>query len=463
MNVKKIAISLLSIAFLAVVWEFIAWRVSMSVIFPPLGELIEQVFALFGTKDFYLALSATLYRGIIGLLIAFFCSFLLAVLAAFSDFWKTFFQPIIVVLRSVPVISFVLLALFWFSPTQLPVFIALITVFPILYQSILTALNQTDKQLIEMAKIFGKTPVKRFFGIYLPLAKNMIFDGLSTAIGFGLRAIIIGEVLAQPIHGIGTGMRTAQAFIQMPRLMAWTIAAILLSYLFEILLQQARKIKFSKKYPIPQTFSLSKNDFSEKKIKLVEINKKFGEHIILKNYSNSFTNNIINCVKGESGRGKTTLLRLIAGLDTDYKGEIQFPDSYKLSYSFQEKRLLPWLTVKENITYIFDRKTTDKQFISDITHYLLENLNLTEHAQKYPHQLSGGQQQRTSLARALAAQSDVLLLDEPLTGLDSKLKKQIIAFLTNWISVYKPLVIWATHENIDGSLQHELTPKCTID
>jgi ABC-type nitrate/sulfonate/bicarbonate transport system ATPase subunit/ABC-type nitrate/sulfonate/bicarbonate transport system permease component len=449
MKYKKIAISLLSIAFLAALWEFIAWRVNIPAIFPSLSELAAQIFALFGTKDFYLALSATIFRGIIGLFIAFSVSFLLAVLAAFSEFWKTFFQPIIVVLRSVPVISFVLLALFWFSPAHLPIFIALITVFPILYQSILTALNQTDIQLVEMAKIFGKTPVNRFFTIYLPASKNMIYDGISTAMGFGWRAIIIGEVLAQPFHGIGTGMKTAQAFIQMPKLMAWTIAAILVSYLFEILLQQVRKIKFSKKLPLPHPFLLEKKSISEKQITIEKLNKQFGQHIIFNNYTDVFTNETVNCIKGESGRGKTTLLRLISGLDSDYTGEIRLSNAYKLSYSFQENRLLPWLTVQENIAYIFDRKTTKKQHISDISFYLFEKLELTEHAKKYPHQLSGGQKQRVNLARALAAQSNIILLDEPLTGLDEKLKKQIIAFLLDWISVQKLLVIWATHENIE--------------
>lgn len=444
---KTIALSL-SIAFIALSWEFVARKINLPAIFPSLEELFRQLFLLFGTKSFYIDLLSTLYRGLAGLFIAFICSFALGTLAAFSVFWKTFFQPIIAILRSVPVISFVLLALLWFSPPKLPIFIALITTFPILFQNISTALNQTDIRLVELAKVFGKNPVSRFFTIYLPASKELIYDGLSTAMGFGWRAVIIGEVLAQPIHGIGTGMKEAQAFIQIPKLMAWTIIAIAISYLFDILLQQIRKVKFVKKLPIPQSFSPEKTEVKEKEISIVKLNKRFDDNKLFEEYSNIFTNSAINCIKGESGRGKTTLLRMISGLDKNYGGRINIPESYTLSYSFQESRLLPWLTVKENIAYIINKKKRSKQYTSNILHYLLDKCGLSEHADKYPRQLSGGQQQRVNLVRALAAQADILLLDEPLTGLDEALKKHIMDFLSDWIAVYRPVVVWVTHENI---------------
>jgi len=78
-------------------------------------------------------------------------------------------------------------------------------------------------------------------------------------------------------------------------------------------------------------------------------------------------------------------------------------------------------------------------------------MELTEHQNKFPHQLSGGQLQRVGLARALAAQPDVLLLDEPFTGFDEALKTRIQNFLSEWLVDFKPLVIWATHENISLS------------
>lgn len=459
MRYKKAAITLISIAFIAVLWELIAWKVNFPAIFPPLKDLLKELFLLFQTRELYLAVSTTVYRGIIGIFVAFICSFTLATLAAFSDFWKTFFQPIIVILRSVPVISFVLLALLWFSPNQLPIFIALITVFPILYQSILTAFSQTDTRLIEVGKVFGKTPLNRFVTIYLPSSKNIIYDGLSTALGFAWRAIIIGEVLARPIHGIGSGMKEAQAFIQVPKLMAWTIIAIGVSYFFDFLLQQIRKVKIANHYPAPQEFNLiQKESFDIIELTIADISKQFNQQLIFSNYSDSFTNKNINCIKGLSGQGKTTLLRIISTLDSEYKGTVNLSDKHSISYAFQDNRLFPWLTVQENINYSINKKQFKKQEISNISSYLMNKLSLYEYKNKYPHQLSGGQQQRVNLARALAAQSNILLLDEPLTGLDAELKKQIIEFLLQWIEVYRPIVIWATHENIIGKENLHVIP-----
>ncbi|HET7733393.1 MAG TPA: hypothetical protein VFK73_06080, partial [Paludibacter sp.] len=144
---------LLSILSLGVAWELIALQIGFPAIFPSLIDLLKETGRLIVRDNFFIEITFTILRGIIGIVFAFFLAFILATIAAFSSFWKAFLHPLIVVSRSIPVISLVLIALLWFSPTQLPVFIALITMFPILYQNILTGLEQTDKRYLEMATV----------------------------------------------------------------------------------------------------------------------------------------------------------------------------------------------------------------------------------------------------------------------------------------------------------------------
>jgi ABC-type nitrate/sulfonate/bicarbonate transport system ATPase subunit/ABC-type nitrate/sulfonate/bicarbonate transport system permease component len=452
---QKLIPTVLAIASMAISWQLIALAIGYPALFPPLTELLKEVYRLVLSEIFFVSLLATVLRGIIGFSIAFILAFLLASIATFSNFWKAFFQPIVVTARSVPVISMVLLALLWFSPTQLPVFIALITMLPILFQNTLTGLIQTDIRLVEVAQVFGKSINNQFFRIYLPSAKDNIFDGVKTAMGFGWRAIIIGEVLSQPLHGIGSSMKLAQVYINVPELVAWTVVAIAVSYLFEFIIGQIQVFnRLTHLVQSTKTYSLINAQSPYRKtIKIENLQKEFNGKAVFENLNNTFSSDAVYCLKGPSGIGKTTLLRLLAGIEKTNKGKVIMSESSSMAYVFQDIRLLPWLTVAENINYMSNNKVQSKSEMHDLTSYLLKRLELTDHADKYPHELSGGQQQRVGLARALAVKSDILLLDEPLTGLDSELKDKIVAFISEWTSTYKPLIVWATHETVQ--LQNE--------
>ena len=238
MNHKnKIFASLFSVFILVTLWQLLSMWINYPDLIPTLPDLLKHTISLFLSKGFYFTLSATVLRGLIGFAISFIIAFLLARLSFNSQFWKHFFHPVLVVIRSIPVISIVLIALFWFSPSHLPIFIALLTMFPILYQNILNGFEHTDIRYVEMAQVFGKSKFQILWDIYLPSSRNQIFSGISTAMGFGWRAIIIGEVLAQPFRGIGTSMKMAQSYINIAELIAWTFVAVVISYLFEFIIK----------------------------------------------------------------------------------------------------------------------------------------------------------------------------------------------------------------------------------
>lgn len=122
----------------------------------------------------------------------------------------------------------------------------------------------------------------------------------------------------------------------------------------------------------------------------------------------------ITVLLGRSGCGKTTILRLTGGLDLPDSGEIRFDEARRTGFVFQEPRLMPWLTVRKNITFGLRREETNRGEIDEI----IRAVKLEGFEKAYPDQLSGGMQQRVSLARALAIRPSFLLMDEPFASLD---------------------------------------------
>lgn len=145
-------------------------------------------------------------------------------------------------------------------------------------------------------------------------------------------------------------------------------------------------------------------------IRISNLTKNYGNQTVYKNFNITFEDGKITCILGESGCGKTTLLNCIANL-TDYSGEIP---KLEPTYIFQSPRLVPCLTVKQNLELI----CKDGEKIENI----LKRVGLADKADKYPATLSGGEAQRVSLARAFVFGGDILLMDEPFSSLDLKLK-----------------------------------------
>ena len=148
------------------------------------------------------------------------------------------------------------------------------------------------------------------------------------------------------------------------------------------------------------------------------LTKSFGNKVIFENFNYTFSDKGIYVLVGNSGRGKTTLLRMIAGLDKDFKGEIT---KAKTAYAFQEYRLFPTLNALDNITKVLYEKPTEaetkeaKQFLTQMG---FADIDL----RLFPAELSGGMKQRVALCRAFLSKTEILLLDEPFKELDAKLR-----------------------------------------
>ncbi|MBQ8545866.1 MAG: ABC transporter ATP-binding protein [Clostridia bacterium] len=153
-------------------------------------------------------------------------------------------------------------------------------------------------------------------------------------------------------------------------------------------------------------------------MKIRNLTKKFASKIIFDNATFEFIDGKITYITGKSGIGKTTLLRIIAGLDKAYTGEI-LGRSDKISYVFQEPRLFPNLTVSENISVTTDNSPYTVDMVLKLT-------ELEKEKDALPSSLSGGMKMRIALARALYYNGDVFLMDEPFSALDDATKELIL-------------------------------------
>ena len=169
---------------------------------------------------------------------------------------------------------------------------------------------------------------------------------------------------------------------------------------------------------------------------------------VLRGLSLTLPSGAITVVLGKSGCGKTTLLRLVGGLETPDSGEIRFPPgSRKAAYVFQEPRLMPWLNARDNIQFGLARREIDPEETARI----VATVGLTGFERSYPAQLSGGMRQRVALARALAVRPSFIMMDEPFAALDHFTRESMQRELLRVRRQTDASILFVTH-SIDEAL-----------
>jgi len=238
---KNRLISIAGILLLFLIWKIISLFAGSEQIVPSPENTLMTVIRVFGEKGFWISLIYTISRGLTGFVISILLAFIIGIPSGSNRSIYLLFNPFLVAFRSTPVISLILLAIIWLGNELVPVFIAILTMFPIMATNIADGIRNVDTHLIEMGKIYGIKHKRILREISIPSIIPFITSGVSSAMGFGWRAIIIGEVLAQPRFGIGTQMQNAQIYLQVSELIAWTLIAILISYIFEWIVRTIEK------------------------------------------------------------------------------------------------------------------------------------------------------------------------------------------------------------------------------
>ena len=193
----------------------------------------------------------------------------------------------------------------------------------------------------------------------------------------------------------------------------------------------------------------------ERDLIIKNVSKSFGKDTILKDVSLTIKKGEFFSILGPSGCGKTTLLRMIAGFIYPDSGEILVgddridklpPEKRNVNTVFQNYALFPTMNVFDNVAFPLKLKGIAKEEIEKEVNKYLELVGLLEHKSKMPENLSGGQKQRVSIARALIGKPDVLLLDEPLSALDAKLRQKLLIELDTIHDEVGITFVFVTHD-----------------
>jgi len=203
---------------------------------------------------------------------------------------------------------------------------------------------------------------------------------------------------------------------------------------------------------------------SESFLHLKNVRKKFGERNVVDDVSLEVAAGEIVALLGASGSGKTTILRLIAGLEKLDAGEIWLagqcvsaskrnlvpPHKRKIGFVFQDLALWSHLTVAGNLNFVLRSVGVERKERHSRSMEMLRLMRIEGFAESFPNRLSGGEQQRVALARALVTHPQLLLFDEPLSSLDPELKSALLAELKQWLKKLEITTVYVTHDHAEA-------------
>ena len=522
---RWVAICLFWLAF----WQTGAMLIGNSLLLPSPAETLAALVTLFGERSFYLNVFWTMLRCALALLLSLAAGGICAWVAYRRDWIRQLLALPVSFFKAVPVMAIIIYVILLIRSDWVALPVCFLMCFPVVYTNLLGGLDAVSAELLEVAEIYELNGRQRLRLVYLPSLLMPLQTSLKLIAGLSWKAVVAAEVLAIPAYSLGYQMLQAKYYLETPRLFAYIAVIASLSIWFEKLIcrlvepltwkayegsklkkwlhaknaaqkqgpENGREVGAASsdagrmptgKVRQPQSCSMRKDlgfgdsrkgnigggNFVAPAVAVRHVSKSFDGQRVLQDLSLRLEAGQITALMGPSGIGKTTLARMLAGLTLPDSGMIIIDGTYRLSFLFQEDRLLPWLNVYDNIALAF--LNARRRFIRDsaegVSRFggsdasdlrrnahsadsftlqkharlttlpasrqlsgteidrrirnLAEALELTEALYKLPAELSGGMRYRAAMGRAFAAPSELLILDEPFRGLDEALKRRII-------------------------------------
>ena len=225
---------LAALAFLLLVWAFAYFAVGFELLVPSLPDSLAAVGELLVGGAFWRALGMSLLRALFAFFLAFLFAMIFAIIAYLSPSFSNFFAPIVSAMRSLPVLAVLLILLAFLGAGQAPVAVAFLSLFPMLYTGILTALSGIDGELIAVSRVHGARLWARITRLYVPLTSPYVLREAGGALSYSLKLIVSAEVLSQTARSLGGMMQEARVYAEMPTLFALVTVTFLVGLLLEL-------------------------------------------------------------------------------------------------------------------------------------------------------------------------------------------------------------------------------------
>lgn len=224
------------------IWQLASWLIGYSFILPsPLSVIAEMLRLPFG-QTFYLAIGATMLRALIGLVLALGIGGLFAALSWRHARFADLFAPLLLLMRSVPNISYIVLILYWFSRNISSIIISFLILFPMIYQTLLEALKEFRGSYQKLLFIYPKRFWDAMTQMYLPLLRPAITASVCNGIAMAFKVGVMAEILGQVSVGVGRQMQLARLNFDLVLVLAWTGWIILLLFIFDQMLKRLLRV-----------------------------------------------------------------------------------------------------------------------------------------------------------------------------------------------------------------------------
>ena len=227
--------------FYFILWQMIAMIVNQSVILPSFLDVLNRLVYILSDVSFYNHLFITLFRVILGTLSAFVLSFIFAILSYDFKLINQALKPLVLVSKTIPNITYILLVLIWFSREMSVFFVTLLILFPVLYTQISTGLLGINPEHLEVLKLYPETYFHRLTKVIIPLIRISLFEGLKGALSLGFKVGVMAEILGQVQPGLGYLMHIARMNFETVDLFAYTAIMIMVVVLIEKSMDQMKR------------------------------------------------------------------------------------------------------------------------------------------------------------------------------------------------------------------------------